>query len=104
MSILSTDLGRFRVISLVEGLSYVVLLAIAMPLKYAAGNTEAVPLVGKIHGGLFVLFALALAAVASGRAWTRKQTATAMIAALVPLGAFWLEHQMRQGRFDGPAR
>lgn len=100
MSILSTDLGRFRVVSLIEGLSYVVLVAIAMPLKYLAGNAEAVPLVGRIHGGLFVLFALALAAVSSSRGWNRRQVATAMIAALLPLGAFWLEHRIRRGTFD----
>lgn len=96
MSILSTALGRFRVISFIEGLSYVVLVAIAMPLKYGAGNTTIVPLVGRIHGGLFVLFVVALAAVASARTWTRSQVATAFIAGLIPLGAFWLERRLRR--------
>ena len=93
---LSTALGRFRVISLIEGLSYVVLVAIAMPLKYAAGNTTIVPLVGRIHGGLFVLFVLALVAVTSAERWTRRQVATAFIAGTIPLGAFWLEHRLRK--------
>lgn len=93
---LSTALGRFRVISLIEGISYIVLVAIAMPLKYAAGNTTLVPLVGRIHGGLFVLFVLALAAVASAQRWSRSQIATAFIAGMIPLGAFWLEHRLRQ--------
>lgn len=93
---LSNALGRFRLISLIEGISYVVLLGIAMPLKYAAGNTDAVPIVGRIHGGLFVVFVLALAAVASERKWNGKAIAVAMIAALVPLGAFWLEARLRR--------
>lgn len=97
MSILSTELGRFRVVSLLEGLSYVVLMGVAMPMKYLGGDTTAVPLFGRVHGGLFVLFCLALASAASAERWSRKQTATAMIAALVPLGAFWLEHRIRRG-------
>lgn len=100
MSLLSSDLGRFRIISLIEGLSYVVLVGLAMPLKYFAGDTTTVPLVGKIHGGLFVLFVIALASVAASRKWTRRQIATAFIAAMLPLGAFWLEHRMRSGRFE----
>ena len=95
---LSTELGRFRLISLIEGLSYVVLVAIAMPLKYAAGDTTIVPLVGRIHGGLFILFVLALAAAASAQRWTRRQIATAFIAGLIPLGAFWLEHRLRRDK------
>jgi integral membrane protein len=66
-----TPLVRFRVVSLLEGLSYVALMGIAMPLKYLAGNPGAVRIAGTIHGGLFVLFVLALvlaAARAAGRA------------------------------------
>lgn len=100
MKLLATDLGRFRLVSLLEGLSYVVLIAVAMPMKYFASNTTAVPLVGRIHGGLFVLFCIVLASTASARGWTRKQSAIAFIAALVPLGAFWLEHQIRRGTFE----
>ena len=96
MSMLSTALGRFRLVSLVEGLSYVILVGIAMPLKYGAGNTTIVPVVGSIHGGLFVLFVLALAAAARAQRWTHRQTATAFIAGLIPLGAFWLEHRLRR--------
>lgn len=93
---LRTDIGRFRLVSLLEGLSYVVLLGVAMPLKYVAGNAEAVPLVGKLHGGLFVAFCVGLFAVANNRDWTWKQIATVAIAAMVPLGAFWLEHRLRR--------
>ncbi|MDB4962971.1 MAG: YdzA [Myxococcales bacterium] len=99
MTSLHTPLGRFRLISLVEGISYIVLMGIAMPLKYLAGNSEAVRVVGSIHGGLFVLFALALLHVSISERWPRRASATAMIAALLPLGAFWLEHGFRRGTF-----
>ena len=96
MNVLRTDLGRFRLISLLEGISYVVLLGIAMPLKYAAGHPGAVRIAGGVHGALFIAFCLALYAVANNRDWTRRQVATAMFAALLPLGAFWLEHRLRR--------
>jgi integral membrane protein len=89
----------FRAVSLIEGVSYVVLLAVAMPLKYIAGVPEAVKLVGSIHGGLFVLFAIALLGAARDQRWALGAMSTAMIAAIMPLGAFWLERQIRTDRF-----
>ena len=94
-----TPLARFRAVSLLEGLSYVVLLGIAMPLKYVAGNPVPVRIAGALHGALFILFVLALLAAARASGWSRRQMTTAMIAALVPLGAFWLEHRLRRGTF-----
>ena len=63
---MSPEVRRFRWVSLIEGVSYLVLVAIAMPLKYAAGMPGAVRVVGMAHGVLFVAFVLALAA-AHGR-------------------------------------
>jgi integral membrane protein len=95
MSLVRTDLGRFRVVSLLEGLSYVALVGVAMPLKYAAGFPQAVRIVGMIHGVLFVAFCIALFAVATNRDWPHKKSAIAMLAAILPLGAFWLERRLR---------
>ena len=47
---LSDTLGRLRVTGLLEGLSFIILLAIAMPLKYLAGKPEMVSIVGMAHG------------------------------------------------------
>lgn len=96
MNILRTDLGRFRVVSLLEGLSYLVLFGIAMPLKYAGGNTVVVPRVGMIHGVLFIAFCMTLFAVATNRDWPWRRSASAMTAALLPFGAFWLERRLRR--------
>ena len=93
--LLRTDLGRFRLISLAEGVSYLVLLGIAMPLKYAAGQPIAVRIAGIMHGVLFIAFVLGLLRVARIEAWSRRQMMTAMIAALLPFGAFWLERTLR---------
>ena len=92
----ATALTRFRAISLAEGVSYLVLLGIAMPLKYAAGIPSAVRIVGMLHGVLFVAFVLLLATAAKAEAWRTRQLAIAMLAALVPFGAFWLERRLRR--------
>ena len=65
---LKTPLGRFRAVALAEGLSFVVLLFIAMPLKYALGLPLAVKYVGWAHGLLFVLYPVVGALAAVGAA------------------------------------
>ena len=57
---MTNPITQFRIIALAEGISFLVLLGIAMPLKYAAGNPEPVRIVGWIHGGLFVLYLIAV--------------------------------------------
>ncbi|MBA3453193.1 MAG: DUF3817 domain-containing protein [Deltaproteobacteria bacterium] len=94
---MSSALKAFRAISLTEGVSYVVLMGIAMPLKYAAGIPSAVRTVGMVHGVLFVAFVIALAVCAKVERWNAKQIGIAMIAALLPFGAFWLERRLRSG-------
>ncbi|HTO03360.1 MAG TPA: DUF3817 domain-containing protein, partial [Opitutus sp.] len=53
MHILKTPLSRLRFIGWWEGVSFLVLLGIAMPLKYLAGEPAAVRVVGMAHGILF---------------------------------------------------
>ncbi len=92
---LRTELGRFRLVSLLEGVSYVVLLGVAMPLKYLAGLPMAVRYVGSAHGLLFVLFLYTLFEAAGAGRWSLKKSALAFLAAVVPLGAFVLERRLR---------
>jgi integral membrane protein len=93
---LKTAIGRLRVVGLVEGISFLVLLGIAMPLKYAAGMPMAVRVVGSIHGGLFVLFVAALLHAAYARKWPLSRVAGAFIASLVPFGTFVLDARLRR--------
>jgi integral membrane protein len=73
----------------------VVLLTIAMPLKYLADRPEAVRVVGSLHGGLFMLFMLALLLVGLERRWSIARMVWATILASIPLGAFYFERQLR---------
>ena len=56
----STAVGRLRVVSAIEGLSYILLVGVAMPLKYGLDMPQAVRVVGQAHGFLFVAFVVAL--------------------------------------------
>lgn len=92
--LLNTWLGRLRIVAFLEGISYLVLLGIAMPLKYMANKPEAVQTVGMAHGVLFVAYCLLLLAVAVGRKWSFKTVALAFIASLVPFGTFWADAKL----------
>ena len=93
---LRTPLGRFRAAALTEGVSYLVLLGVAMPLKYFAGFPEAVLAVGWAHGVLFVLYLVALAEVSFKRRWRLVRILVAFVASLVPFGAFVLDARLRR--------
>jgi integral membrane protein len=85
---LATPLSRLRLVGLLEGISFLVLLLIAMPLKYAAGQPLAVRYVGMAHGVLFLLYLLALVPVALDHRWSWKTVALAVLASVLPAGPF----------------
>jgi integral membrane protein len=83
-----------RRISLVEGVSFLVLLGIAMPLKYAAGMPAAVRYVGWAHGLLFVALCLVLLQVLMNSSWPLKRAVLVFVAALLPFGPFILDKKL----------
>ena len=89
-----TSLGRLRLIGFLEGVSLLVLLGIAMPLKYLAGQPAAVRYVGMVHGLLFVLYVLLVVAMAVERRWSFGKTALALAASVVPFGTFWADRRL----------
>lgn len=93
---LHTLLGRFRLIALIEGISFLVLLLIAMPIKYVGGHPEPVFYVGLAHGILFIMYGLLLVQVASVRGWTRGRVFVAAAASVVPAGTFVLDVSLRR--------
>jgi integral membrane protein len=86
-----------RIIGIAEGISLLVLIGIAMPLKYIAHKPEAVKYVGWLHGLLFVTFIATVAFVYFDRSWPFKRVIFAFIAAFLPFGTIvfdrWLQKQ-----------
>ncbi|WP_266366849.1 DUF3817 domain-containing protein [Tellurirhabdus rosea] len=89
------SLSRFRLVAVLEGISFLILLFIAMPLKYAAGMPEAVKVVGWAHGALFVAYLFTLIDVWHDRSWSFGRVVLAFVLSLIPFGAFYLDKKLR---------
>ncbi len=85
---LATALSRLRLVGFLEGVSYVLLLGVAMPLKYLAHEPLMVRYVGMAHGVLFMLYLLALVPVALDHRWNWKTAALGVLASVLPAGPF----------------
>lgn len=95
-ALLATHVGRFRVVAFLEGCSFLLLLLVAMPLKYVLGFPQAVSLVGMAHGLLFVAYLVALALAAMEARWDLSRCVLAFVASLLPGGTFWFDAQLRK--------
>lgn len=92
---LETNLKKFRLIAFMEGISFLTLLFIAMPIKYILGEPLLVKLVGMAHGGLFLLFLYLLFVTAKEYKWNISFISMAFIASLIPFGTFYLEKKLK---------
>lgn len=96
MHFLLSSLGRLRLVSILEGLSLLVLLGIAMPLKYVLHQPEAVRIVGLIHGVLFVSYVLLLVQNALEQRWPLWKAGLGLLLSVIPFGAFYAERRLFQ--------
>lgn len=83
-----------RKIATYEAISFLVLLGIAMPLKYLAGMPMAVKIVGSVHGLLFVIFCCSLAQTMLIARWPLTRGMMVFIASLLPFGPFIVDRRM----------
>lgn len=81
----------FLMIGKIEGYSYLILLLIAMPLKYIFNTPEFVRPVGTLHGVLFVAFMIALGLMFFIVKMSFKNAVLAFLLSLVPFGTFFLK-------------
>jgi integral membrane protein len=87
-------LQALRKLSIVEGISTLVLFGIAMPLKYFAGMPMAVRVVGSLHGALFVALVVMLVLAIRKVPLSLGTAALGMVAAVVPGGPFWFDRKL----------
>ena len=85
-----------RLTAIAEGVSFLVLLFVAMPLKYFGGMPRAVTFTGWAHGVLFMMLCLALANVLAAARWPIGRAAVVFLAGLIPFGPFVLDRRMKQ--------
>jgi len=88
-------LSFLRHVALAEAVSYLLLLGVAMPLKYFAGQPLAVRVIGMIHGVLFLLLCWALL-----QAWINRLSAkrclTVFAISFVPIVPFFFDRRIRR--------
>ena len=89
------ELRQLRVVALLEGASFILLLFVAMPLKYLLGLPLAVRVVGSLHGALFLIFLVALFRAAAEREWPLARSFLAFVSSVVPFGTFVFDRSLR---------
>lgn len=93
---LKTPIGRLRLIAILEAISFLVLLGIAMPLKYVVGIADAVKYVGWGHGVLFIAFCGALLYAMQVTKLPFWKAAMVFVASLIPFGPFLVDHKLKE--------
>ena len=86
-----SELQKFRLINKIEGLSFIILLFIAMPLKYSFGYPIATKIVGMIHGLLVFVFLYQVFEAKKEAGFTLKETALYTLLSLIPFGSFYTD-------------
>jgi integral membrane protein len=89
-------LARFRMVSLAEGVSFLILLCVAMPLKYAAHMPAPTMVFGMIHGLLFLAYIALAYAVKQSENWDAKRFFVVLVASVIPTGPFWLHKSLKK--------
>lgn len=84
-------LKLFRLIAFIEGISYILLIFIAVPIKYLIGNPEYVKLLGMPHGILFIMYIIFSFIVNIELKWSIKDLSIILSASLVPFGTFYVD-------------
>lgn len=91
-----TPIGRLRTMGFIEGMSLLILLFIAMPLKYWAGLPLAVTIVGSVHGGLFILYLLVLAYATFSVKWPLKWSICRLRRRFRPIRKFFVRPRIKE--------
>ncbi len=89
-------LKRFRIISITEGISMLVLVFIAMPLKWIFELPDMVTYVGWIHGFLFILYILVMFPTSRKLKWSFQNALFGLIASVLPFGPFLFDRKLRK--------
>lgn len=94
MHLLNSHLGRLRIIGFLEGISFLLLMGIGMPLKYFADYEHATQDLGMAHGVLFIGYIITVIPVYFEQKWSIKTTFLVFLASLLPFGTFIADHKI----------
>jgi integral membrane protein len=83
----------FRVIAFLEGVSYLLLLFIATPVKYLFDDPQYVKMLGMPHGILFMMYVVLAFMIRSDFKWNSRQFAIVLIVSIIPFGTFYVDRK-----------
>ena len=81
----------FRLITLLEGSSYLLLLFVAVPLKYLMGDESYVKLLGMPHGVLFIAYIILSFVMQKKMNWNTTSFIIILLASIIPFGTFYVD-------------
>lgn len=93
---MSGALRFFRVMAYVVGIGLLVLVLVAMPLKYLADSETVIGIVGPLHGFLYMVYLVATVGLAFRARWTPVKTVLVMLAGTVPFVSFVVERKVTE--------
>ena len=81
----------FRLISFLEGISYLLLLFVAVPIKYFQGDESYVKMLGMPHGILFIVYIFLASLIQKQMKWNLKTFGIVALASVIPFGTFYID-------------
>jgi integral membrane protein len=92
LQLFNNPVGRLRIIGFLEGISLLVLVFVAVPLKYGADRPALASIMGTIHGALFLLFVFNTLSVGVTLKWKFTETTwKVLLACILPFGTFYID-------------
>ncbi len=88
---MNLSIKSFKIISVLEALSFLILLGIAMPLKYFADTPEPVSVIGMAHGVLFIMYILGAFMMKTKLNWSLQTLLIVILCSVLPFGPFYAE-------------
>jgi len=94
MKLLTTKIGRFKLIASLEGFSFLILVGIAVPMKHIWSQPWLVQNLGMIHGIIFLLYLLNIIQNKIELSWSTGKTLLAIVLSIIPFGTFYVVNKM----------
>ena len=88
----------FRIIGFLEGLSYLLLILIAVPFKYIFNYPLMVKYLGMPHGILFIMYLLASIIMKKNNKWIKNNFVLVLIASIIPFGTFVVDYKLKKNK------
>lgn len=96
IAVFSEPLHRFRILALIEGISFLLIFGVSLPLKYMLGYTTIPYIIGMSHGVLFVLYVIMAIELIIRRRVRFFQFLRIIIASIIPFGTFFNDKMLKE--------